>query len=144
MDLGQEYILMCPIGKESPSKRQACEFESHHQDQYIITKRLFLIINYSSKISAGAVLIGDSEIEDYLLTSVNLSTTININQISIIYVLRKLIAQKKINPNHVVVYIDEVVHTFNETGRFNNYNPFVDLFDESLDAILNSTNKVKL
>lgn len=103
-----------------------------------------MIINYSSKISAGAVLIGDSEIEDYLLTSVNLSTTININQISIIYVLRKLIAQKKINPNHVVVYIDEVVHTFNETGRFNNYNLFVDLFDESLDAILNSTNKVKL
>ena len=97
-----------------------------------------LVLNYNSKNTDNSVLIGDANIEGYLLASVKLPFTVNISQISIIYVLRKLIAQKKINPTDVSVSVDGIIYPINESGRFDNYPPGNDLFDDCLDAILNS------
>lgn len=96
-----------------------------------------LTLNYNSKSSNNSVLLGDADIEGYLLSSIKLtSTSININQISIIYVLRKLIAQKRINPTDVSVSIENVVYVLNDSGRFVHYPPGDDLFDDCLNAIL--------
>lgn len=95
-----------------------------------------LVLNYNSKSTDNSVLVGDSDIEEYLLASVKLPFTVNISQISIIYVLRKLIAQKKINPIDVSVSVDGIVYAINESGRFDYYPPADDLFDDCLHAIL--------
>lgn len=95
-----------------------------------------LTVNYKSHHSKNLILLTDRETEQYLLASIKLSKTINISQISIIYVLRKLIAQNKINHSDVIVHIDGTHYTINSSGRFDTYPPITDLFDDCLDAIL--------
>ena len=83
------------------------------------------------------MLISDSKIESFLFEQLDKgSIEVTISQISIIYVLRKLIAEKKINSNDICIIIDGNIHSINPTGRFNVYPKGYDLFDKCLDAIL--------
>lgn len=94
-----------------------------------------LIIDYAPE--QDTVLISDSKIESFLFEQLDKgSIEVTISQISIIYVLRKLIAEKKINSNDICIIIDGNIHSINPTGRFNVYPKGYDLFDKCLDAIL--------
>ena len=95
-----------------------------------------LTLNYKSHHSKNLTLLSDQKIEQYLLDSVKSSRTINISQISIVYVLRKLIAEGSIKHSDVNVLVDNTYYTINKAGRFNTYPPLDDLFDKCLDAIL--------
>lgn len=79
-----------------------------------------LIIEYEPE--QDTVLISDSKIESFLFEQLDKgSIEVTISQISIIYVLRKLIAEKKINSNDICIIIDGNIHSINPTGRFNVY-----------------------
>ena len=87
------------------------------------------------------LLVSDFDIEDFLLdhhfnSKTNLNYTVDVYQISIIYVLRQLIAKNKINCEDVIVMYNDVVYNINHTGRFDKRFDYVDLFDKSLNAIL--------
>lgn len=94
-----------------------------------------LIIEYAPE--QDTVLISDSKIESFLFEQLDKgSIEVTISQISIIYVLRKLIAEKKIDSNNICIIVDGNIHSINPTGRFNVYPKGYDLFDTCLDAIL--------
>lgn len=93
-----------------------------------------LTIKYKSKI-----LLSDKEIENFLLKHIKLGCKkLTISQISIIYVLRKLIATGKIKNTDVLILLNGNLHAMTTTGRFVSYPVVDDLFDECLDAVLNS------
>lgn len=94
-----------------------------------------LIIKYDPE--QDTVLISDSKIESFLFEQLDKgSIEVTVSQISIIYVLRKLIAEKKIDSNVICIIVDGNIHSINPTGRFNVYPKGYDLFDTCLDAIL--------
>ena len=84
----------------------------------------------------------DLKIASLLSLNYNQTRTIPISQISIVYVLRKLIAEKKINNSDVMIEIDNQEYPLLPSGRFLNYPISNDLFDQALNSILAySTNK---
>ena len=94
-----------------------------------------LIIDYAPE--QDTVLVSDSKIESFLFEQLDKGPIeVTVSQISIIYVLRKLIAEKKINSNDIRIVVDGNIHSINLTGRFNVYPKGYDLFDTCLDAIL--------
>ena len=95
-----------------------------------------LIIEYAPE--QDTVLVSDSKIESFLFEQLDKGPIkiVTVSQISIIYVLRKLIAEKKINSNDICIIIDGNIHSINPTGRFNVYPKGYDLFDKCLDTIL--------
>ena len=94
-----------------------------------------LIIDYATE--QDTVLVSDSKIESFLFEQLDKgSIQVTVSQISIIYVLRKLIAEKKINSDYICIIVDGNIHSINSTGRFNVYPKGYDLFDTCLDAIL--------
>jgi len=99
-----------------------------------------LIIKYNPN-NTKSILLNDGYIEKFLLNSINTLNFLNISQISIIYVLRKLVAQKKIKASDIIIRIKKVDYTLNNTGRFNSYPEDSDLFDDCLDAILKMDKK---
>lgn len=99
-----------------------------------------LTLNYSPDIKADTVLLGDSQIDEYLIGKSTEDLEINISQISIVYVLRKLIALNKIDHKSVrIKTVDDNIHHLTSAGRFTDQYPSAlacDLFDTCLDAIL--------
>ena len=94
-----------------------------------------LIIEYAPE--QDTVLVSDSKIESFLFEQLDKgSIEVTISQISIIYVLRKLIDENKIDSNNICIIVDGNIHSINPTGRFNVYPKGYDLFDTCLDAIL--------
>ena len=94
-----------------------------------------LIIEYTPE--QDTVLVSDSKIESFLFEQLNKGPIeVTISQISIIYVLRKLIAEKKIDSNVICSVVDGNIHSIKPTGRFNVYPKGYDLFDTCLDALL--------
>ena len=95
-----------------------------------------LIIEYAPE--QDTVLVSDSKIESFLFEQLDKGPIkiVTVSQISIIYVLRKLIAEKKINSDDICIIVDGNIHSINPTGRFNVYPKGYDLFDKCLDAIL--------
>ena len=76
-----------------------------------------LIIEYAPE--QDTVLVSDSKIESFLFEQLDKGPIeVTISQISIIYVLRKLIAEKKINSNDIRIVVDGNIHSINPTGRF--------------------------
>ena len=93
-----------------------------------------LIIEYVPE--QDTVLISDSKIESFLFEQLDKGPIeVTVSQISIIYVLRKLIAEKKINSDYICIIVDGNIHSINPTGRFNVYPREFDLFGTCLDAI---------
>lgn len=95
-----------------------------------------LIIEYAPE--QDTVLVSDSKIESFLFEQLDKGPIkiVTVSQISIIYVLRKLIAEKKIDSDNICIIVDGNIHSINTTGRFNVYPKGYDLFDTCLDAIL--------
>lgn len=92
---------------------------------------VFTYLNKSSKLYS------DYKIEEFLLSlDYTKDKTIAISQISIVYVLRRLVAEKKIDPNTISIFYNDYHHTVDSTGRFKEYPVSNDLFDQALDAIL--------
>lgn len=82
-------------------------------------------------------LYSDYKIEEFLLSlDYTKDKTITISQISIIYTLRKLVAEKKIDSNTISIFYNNYHYTVDSTGRFKEYPMHNDLFDQALDAIL--------
>ena len=50
--------------------------------------------------------------------------------------LRRLIAENKINCDSYSLYIYDIYYPINSSGRFKTYPPYNDLFDQPLDTIL--------
>lgn len=99
-----------------------------------------LTIKYLPTQTDDTVLLADAEIDDFLICASEKDMEITVSQVSILYVLRKLVALNKINFENVCVNIDETIHTISKHGRFNSHYPIQDdLFDVCLDAILSRT-----
>ena len=104
-----------------------------------------VVIKYLKTPHKDLTLLSDFEIEDFLLSTfknVKTRTVIFISQMSIIYVLRGLVAQGLINPFFLTLVFNDVEYYLLESGRFTGaYPECSDLFDKALDHILNYKSK---
>ena len=100
---------------------------------------MLILKYYTARINETDNLTADFDIKPKLMHALHESqtkfVTLEVFQILFLYCIRSLIAQKKISPDDVVIYVDDVKHDVNEHGRFIKYPPD-DLFDQYIDDIL--------
>lgn len=100
---------------------------------------MLILKYYTARINETDNLTADFDIKPKLMNALHESqtkfVTLEVFQILFLYCIRSLIAQKKISPDDVAIYVDDVKHDVNVHGRFIKYPPD-DLFEQYIDDIL--------
>ena len=100
---------------------------------------MLILKYYTARINETDNLTADFDIKPKLLhalyESQNKAVTIEVFQVLFLYCIRSLIAQKKITPEDIAIYVDNVKHEVTEQGRFIKYPPD-DLYEEYINDIL--------
>lgn len=100
---------------------------------------MLILKYYTARINETDNLTADFDIKPKLMHALheshNKAVTIEVFQVLFLYCIRSLIAQKKITPENIAIYVDNVKHEVTEQGRFIKYPPD-DLYEEYINDIL--------